>query len=290
MRFVVLLLMVAQMASASERLTERIESIRRGLGASRISVVFRDLANDRRYALRPNEMYNAASMIKAYFMVAVHAGVAAGRWTLDTPVRVANHFPKSGAGATRATELDRDIHAAIGSTLPLGQLVEAMMARSSNLATNCVVEFVGLAEARRAVAAAGLTRVEVRSGMGRGARHGGNAVSAAGFEELLERVNARTLVSAAASERMLGSLFAQAISNGIPAGLPREYKRTVKIAHKTGNIPTVEHDAALIYPKDRAPYLLAIMTEWPGRGDDHPAALVQVTQAVYEELIAPGAK
>lgn len=281
-----LLVACAPARASEERLGERIEEIRRELGASRIAIAFHDHQTGRTYARRPDDMFSAASMIKAAVMVAVHASVEDGRLALDTPVRVVNRFPRSGAAPARQTVLDGDVHAALGSTLTLGQLTEAMVARSSNLATNVLIETLGLAEARRALAAAGVHGLELRAGMGRGARHGGNMINASGFADLLDRLHAGRLISPAASERMLATLFKQAIGNGIPAGLPPAVKRSARIAHKTGNIPTAEHDAALVYLPGRAPIALVILTDWPSRGADHPAALVQVTRAVWEELVA----
>jgi len=53
----------------------------------------------------------------------------------------------------------------------------------------------------------------------------------------------RELVSAAASERMLARLQRQTINDRLPAALP---KQTV-VAHKTGNLDGVAHDAGIIF-------------------------------------------
>lgn len=287
MRWIVLsaALALAPSAWCQDRLTERIEQIRRDMGARRIAVAFRDHGSGRRHALREHDMFSAASMIKVAVMVAAHDGAERGRFSLDTPVRVVNRFPRTGGGACRETELDRDVHAALGAVLSVGQLTEAMVAASSNLATNCLLQFIGLERAGASFDALGLPGMRLGSGMGRGSSSGANLVSAAGFEELFSRLHEGGVISPEASRQMLAHLFAQKISNGIPSGLPAHLKRKVRIAHKTGNIPTVEHDAGLVYLPGRAPYALAILTSWPGRGDDHPAALVRVTEAVHEELV-----
>jgi beta-lactamase class A len=283
----VVALSLAPAHASEERLASRIEEIRRQLGATRIAVSFRDFQTGRRFALRERETFAAASMIKVAVMVAAYDGVHRGRFTLDTPVPVTNHFRGIGVGGpVRATELDRDVHAALGGTLTVGQLTEAMVAASSNLATNCLLQFIGLRNAAASFDALGLPGMRLGSGMGRGSGSS-NVVSAAGFDELLTRLHEGRVISPEASTRMLAHLFAQKITNGIPSGFPLQKRRTLRIAHKTGNIPTVEHDAGLIYMPGRKPYVLAIMTSWPGRGDDHPAALVRVTEAVHAELVEP---
>ena len=43
----------------------------------------------------------------------------------------------------------------------------------------------------------------------------------------------------------------------IPAGLPSH----ATVAHKTGEISTVCHDAGIVYLPEREPYIVAILTE-----------------------------
>ena len=55
---------------------------------------------------------------------------------------------------------------------------------------------------------------------------------------------------------MVRILLEQKFNDGIPAGLPKE----VKVAHKTGSITKINHDAAIVYPPDRKPYVLVVLT------------------------------
>jgi beta-lactamase class A len=64
----------------------------------------------------------------------------------------------------------------------------------------------------------------------------------------------------------------------IPAGLPGD----VIVAHKTGSITHIAHDAALVYPPDLPPFVLVILTRgW----DDHASAQkvgARISSKVYE--------
>ena len=79
-------------------------------------------------------------------------------------------------------------------------------------------------------------------------------------------------------------LFEQQFDSGIPGGLPDD----AEIAHKTGEISTVAHDAGLVFLPDRAPYAVAILTEWePGggvRAKDRRATLAKISKALYEHV------
>ena len=68
---------------------------------------------------------------------------------------------------------------------------------------------------------------------------------------------ARFAASATSTHEMLDILFEQELNTEIPAGLPPG----TRVAHKTGWITGVLHDAALVYPPGRKPYVLVVLTK-----------------------------
>jgi beta-lactamase class A len=56
---------------------------------------------------------------------------------------------------------------------------------------------------------------------------------------------------------MVAILKEQEYNDTIPAGLPAH----VDVAHKTGWITEIHHDAAIVYPLNAAPYVLVVLTE-----------------------------
>ena len=83
-----------------------------------------------------------------------------------------------------------------------------------------------------------------------------------------------------ASEDMLEILHAQEFNSGIPAGLPE----SARVAHKTGEISTVAHDAGLVYLPDRQPYVLVILTSWERERGGRHETIARISEAVHEEL------
>ena len=67
---------------------------------------------------------------------------------------------------------------------------------------------------------------------------------------------------------------------GYLAGLPG----STKVAHKTGEISTVAHDAGLIYPEHRKPYALALLTEWEPDAGERQATLARMSRLIYETV------
>jgi beta-lactamase class A len=81
-----------------------------------------------------------------------------------------------------------------------------------------------------------------------------------------------------ASDRMLEILKHQEFNEKIPAGLPKG----TPVAHKTGDITKVHHDAAIVYPPGESPYVLVVLTA--GIADENVAdqTIAEVSRAVWE--------
>jgi beta-lactamase class A len=62
--------------------------------------------------------------------------------------------------------------------------------------------------------------------------------------------------SEASRAQMLALLEAQEFNEKIPAGLPPG----TPVAHKTGDILGVHHDAAIVLPGGQSPYILVVLT------------------------------
>jgi beta-lactamase class A len=63
-----------------------------------------------------------------------------------------------------------------------------------------------------------------------------------------------------------------------------------RVAHKTGEISTVAHDAGVVYPPNRKPYVIAILTEWAPDASGRKQTIADVSHAVYETLTKEAAR
>jgi len=93
----------------------------------------------------------------------------------------------------------------------------------------------------------------------------------------------RQLVSPAASDRMLARLERQRINDRLPAQLPSD----VVVAHKTGNLTGVTHDAGIIYTAF-GPRVIVGMT-WDAGEDDAKQLLASLGSLVYAAVLEPPA-
>ncbi len=86
------------------------------------------------------------------------------------------------------------------------------------------------------------------------------------------------VVSRAASREMTDILLAQEFKSGIPAGVPVG----TRVAHKTGSITGVYHDAGIVYPTGRgAPYALVVLTADLKQAADGPKLVAALSRLLY---------
>ena len=86
------------------------------------------------------------------------------------------------------------------------------------------------------------------------------------------------------SRRMLDILHSQEFNSGIPARLPEG----TRVAHKTGEISTVAHDAGVVYLKKRKPYVIVILTEWDPETGGRSETIAKVSKAVHDWIEPEG--
>src|SRR5262249_31345383 len=144
--------------------------------------------------------------------------------------------PALPAGAGSA---DAEVQQQQGRTMTVQELAYWMITKSSNFATNLLVDVVGVPVIQEALAELRIEGVRVLRGVeDHAAFEAGlnNEVTAAGLLKLLRLIAEERAFSPALSRQMLEILLDQQYKGGIPAGLPKD----AKVAHKTGNISTVD--------------------------------------------------
>jgi beta-lactamase class A len=143
---------------------------------------------------------------------------------------------------------------------------------------------VGLDVLQRTIEGFGLTGIDLRRGVEdeQAFEHGiNNRVTANGLVGLLRLIGEEHAFSPALSRQMVDVLLGQQFRSGIPAGLPRG----AKVAHKTGEISTIAHDAGLVYLPDRRPYALSVLTEWDLSATGRSATIAAASYLAYAALI-----
>jgi beta-lactamase class A len=269
-------------------LQSRFAELEAGAGARAIGVALLDLATGGQFHYRADRWFHAASTIKVAILLGVFGAIHRGELLPQSRLHVRNRFLSAYDGSPYRVRLDRDanpdIHREIGRTLRVSELADAMITTSSNLATNLLLDLVGLDVLQRTLDSFGLEGIDLRRGVEDelAFEHGiNNRVTANGLVGLLRLIGEEEAFSPALSRQMLDVLLGQQFKSGIPAGLPRG----ARVAHKTGEISTIAHDAGLVYLPNRKPYALAVLTEWEPAATGRSATIAAASYLAYASLI-----
>lgn len=276
--------------------------------AQTVCIAFVDLGSGAIVEIHAGERMHAASTMKLPVLIAAHRLVHEGKLRLDAPVLVANHFRSLADGSDFSTDPKNDhddwMYAQIGKLVPLSRLLERMIVRSSNLATNLVMEQVPATFVTATCRKLGTRDLEVLRGVEDGRAHDkglDNTTTAHDLAVLLRAVASSAAAPApsstaaaapfptaapapskpqvAGAEAILALLQLQELNEGIPAGLPPG----TPVAHKTGSISAHYHDAAIVSPPGRAPYVLVVMTRGFAEEKDAVALVRDVSRTVFAQ-------
>ena len=282
-RYVVLALLVVACASATTTPEQRVDRILAAHPGQTIAVAYYDLGSGESLYRNEREVFHAASTMKVPVMFGIFEAVTHGELRLDQPVRVHNDFVSIFDGSHYALESREDsdtaLYGEIGKELPLENLVRRMIDRSSNLATNMVIELIGAERVMTVMHDIGASDIKVLRGVEDDkAYHAGmnNTVTAYDLMLIFKALGEKKVINREASDQMIDILLAQEFNDGIPAGLPKG----TRVAHKTGSITKIAHDAGLVIRPDGTSYVLVILTRGFEKTEQAERVMAQIARAL----------
>jgi N-acyl-D-amino-acid deacylase len=284
--------------TGSDRTIERTIRAAANRAPGEVSVGFVDLGTGRRAYHQADVVMHAASTMKVPVLLELFRQAAAGERSLDERIEIRNSFTSIADGSSysldRAEDSETDLYERIGGELSLEELARRMIVRSSNLASNLLIDEVGAGRVRETMEAIGAPGMRVLRGVEDiPAYEAGlsNTTTAGALTRVMEAIarcergevpDVLAPLSADDCTAMTAILRDQAFTEQIPAGLPPG----TAVANKTGWITQIAHDAAIVYPAERAPYVLVVMTRGFEDRAVAAAAIARISAAVWEELLA----
>jgi beta-lactamase class A len=195
-----------------------------------------------------------ASLIKTPLAVAAAAAERAGRLRWGDRIEV---------GAGNMTFNDAPSPLRPGYVATIGELVELMLQRSDNVATNVVIDVLERERATADLAALGFPETAIRRKLSGSEpliddpdATGRNAHPARDAAELYRRLAAGDLPGAGIIRRLLaGQYWNTKLSAGLAPG--------DRFAHKTGDTDEVSHDGGILTLEDGRRFVLVVYTELP---------------------------
>ncbi|HEX6061165.1 MAG TPA: serine hydrolase [Candidatus Limnocylindria bacterium] len=161
-----------------------------------------------------------------------------------------------------------------GTVLTIDQALEEMITYSDNGAALALLRVYGAHAANAALAAAGIAGFHVAENEAED-----HVVTARALGTFFDLLATRRLLSSAASERMLARLERQTINDRLPRDLPDD----VAVAHKTGDLVGLVHDAGLIGTPS-GPRIAVVLTSG-GTEADAKDLIARIGADVYSAVL-----
>lgn len=224
----------------------------------------------RRVGVDEELVFESASLIKVLILVEVFRQADSGEISLAKIIEVKSED---------VVDYSEMIHKGIvRGSFTVEELAEGMITVSDNTATNMLIDLVGMKSVnslsqnlRLAHTYLGRKMMDFRS------RSGGvhNLTSAADMVTLLTAIWRGRLLSANSRRLALAILERQKFNTNIPAALPPSNR----VAHKTGELEDMEHDAGIVMLPRKA-FALAILTR--GSAEARSRTFRRVAASVYK--------
>lgn len=277
-------------AAAEVSLYRNVLKIRQDHSLVNLGISFYDAETTIQWGYNADHYFHAASTMKLAVLLGVFRQVDREELSLESPVHVRNRFTSIVNQEPFMLDLGRDadpdVYGHLGKTLTVRELAYWMITKSSNLATNLLVDVVGIQIVQQALDELEIDGVRVLRGVEdqRAFENNlNNEVTANGLLKMLRLIADGRAYSQKACDAMLEILLDQQYRSGIPAGLPK----AARVAHKTGNISTVHHDAGIVYLEGRKPYVLVILTQF-GTDQSRGTAVADVSRDIFNTLAGSG--
>jgi beta-lactamase class A len=236
-------------------------------------IVAIDIETGRSLGINEFLVVHAASTMKVPVLLELFRSAAAGEIRLDDEIPVRNRFRSIADTAHHfvlepSQDSEAPLYDLVGRTARFRDLARRMTVRSSNLATNILIDTLGATRVQATADRVGGSGMRVLRGVedGPAFRAGlNNTTTARGLANVLAAIARCDILPRPHCEEIIDILAAQEFNEMIPAGLPAG----IRVAHKTGWITGIQHDGGIIMPLNSPPFVLVVLS----RGQPDRAAV-----------------
>jgi beta-lactamase class A len=256
--------------------------------SGKFAIAVKDLTDGQTYLLNELDTFHAASTMKTPVMIETFRQAAKGKFKLTDSVVVKNEFKSivdsSSYSLDSIMDSEHDLYTHVGSKLTIHELLFRMITKSSNLATNNIIDLIGAANVNQTMKGYGVKKMKVLRGVEDSKAFAAglnNMTTAYDLMLVFERLAKGTAVNKKSSAAMLDILFHQHFSDKIAGKLPKD----VRVANKTGSIVGVMHDSGIVFLPDGRKYIIVMLSS----GIESEAASVEtlsnISRIVYDYII-----
>jgi beta-lactamase class A len=271
-------------AQKSDSTLDKIQARIQQEPGAQVGLAYIDLASRDTLFVNADTSFHAASTMKVPVMIELFRRASTGSFGMGQRLMIVNQFASIADGSPYSldpnSDSDTTLYHRVGTRVSVDTLLRLMITRSSNFATNTLIALVGADQVNQTMRSLGAQRIQVLRGVedGKAFDKGlNNTTTARDLATILRAIEEGRAGSPEATREMREILLAQEFNEKIPAGLPLG----VRVAHKTGEITAHSHDAAIVYPPGRAPYVLVVLTRGIQDGAKSSKLIADISSIVY---------
>ena len=217
-----------------------------------------DISTARSYEWHAEDKFRAASLIKIPILWTYLREVKNGSLNPAAPIALSVDMFVEGTGVLR--------NRSPGSTTTLEEAASLMISESDNIATNLIIDRLGFQAINTTIDNLGLSSTRLARKMwdfDAAARGHENVTCARDMSRLLERVARERSRRGSLETAVFQHLSAQRLNTKLPHSLPAN----MVCAHKTGDLPGLEHDAGILTDHKRDVVVVALSDELSDNAD-----------------------
>jgi beta-lactamase class A len=247
-----------------------------------VGIVFETLDGRVAWSSRGDDVFHAASTMKIPVMIELFHQVREGKVKLSDSLPIKNEFHSLVDGSVftlkAADDSETDLYKAVGQARTLDQLCDLMVTVSSNFATNLLIQKLGIDNIRATVNSLHADGMDIKRGVEDQKAFDkdlNNTTTARGLATLLVAIANGKAVDEESSAKMVEILERQKFNEGIPAGVPPG----IRVAHKTGEITKIHHDAGIVYAP--RPFVVVVLVRGIEDFKQSGMLIADVTRDLY---------
>ncbi len=266
-----------------QQITERFDSIK-----GDFAMAFLDLKDSSNQLLiNADQSFHAASTMKVPVMMELFKRAGEGEFSLNDSIAVKNEFKsivdQSLYSLDTIDDSELELYKMLGQNRSIYDLNYDMIIWSSNLATNILIELADAKKVTATMRSIGAMNIEVLRGVEDQKAYDqglSNATTARDLMVIFEAIDKSRIGSKADNKEMIKILLDQQFNEIIPALLPED----VQVAHKTGVITALHHDAGIVYLPNGNKYVLVLLSKNLGDFEQGTGLMAEVSRMVYDYI------
>ena len=235
-----------------------------------------------------DEKFHAASTMKVPVMIELFKQQAAGNFDLNDTIVLRNQFKSIVDGSLYAMDIgedsDDEVYGKIDQKVTMREIMIPMITTSSNLATNALIEIVDAKKVTQTMRDLGADNIEVLRGVEDQKAYDqglSNSTTARDLVMIMKAIAEGEAGNNDDTKEMLEILKDQKWNDMIPKYFPDN----IAVAHKTGSITGVHHDAAIVYLPSGEQYILVLLSKNLKDWDKGTDQLARISETIFNYLI-----